>query len=57
MQIDGIERGDVVFRGLEVLPWEYAVTKKLVGESVSVSLLRGGSPMQLEVTLAPKVSL
>lgn len=59
MQIDGVdisERGDVVFRGLEVLPWTYAVTKKLVGESVTVSLLRRGALVQAEIALRPLVS-
>ena len=57
MAIDGhaiSEKGEVLFRGLEYLPFEYCVTSKLCGERVNLTILR---PLPVPLPVSVSVSV
>mmetsp|Transcript_96497 Transcript_96497/g.191197 ORF Transcript_96497/g.191197 Transcript_96497/m.191197 type:complete len:537 (+) Transcript_96497:166-1776(+) len=67
LKIDSVnvsQKGEVVFRGQEWLPWEYLITKKPPGESVTVTVLRQGvgaeqslQEVECTIVLAPSPKL
>jgi len=60
LKIDGVhvsQKGEVLFRGQEWLPWEYLITKKPTGECITVTVLRRGdskeAELEFKIELAP----